>query len=70
MGGISFPLVSDFWPHGEVASTYGVFNSEFGRSERATFIVDKQGVVRWLKVYEPGTLPDNQDILEQLRKLA
>ena len=69
LGGISYPLVSDFWPHGAVASAYGIFNSEFGRSERATFIIDKAGVVRWVKVYEPGTLPDNSEILDVLRQI-
>jgi alkyl hydroperoxide reductase subunit AhpC len=69
LGGISFPLVSDYWPHGEVSKEYGVFNAEFGRPERATFIIDKSGLVRWTKVYEPGTLPDNSEILEELRHL-
>jgi alkyl hydroperoxide reductase subunit AhpC len=69
LGGISYPLVSDFWPHGETSIAYGVFNSEFGRPERATFIVDKSGVIRWAQIYEPGTLPDNSPILEALRRI-
>jgi len=37
--------------------------------KRAAFIVDAQGVVRWSKVYEPGTIPESKDLLEELRKL-
>jgi mycoredoxin-dependent peroxiredoxin len=70
LGGIAFPLVADFWPHGEVAQAYGVFNSEFGRPDRSTFIIDTTGTVRWSKVYEPGTLPDNSEILDELRRLV
>jgi mycoredoxin-dependent peroxiredoxin len=43
--GFEFPLLSDFWPHGEVASTYGVFEDRFGLALRGTFIVDKAGKV-------------------------
>ena len=45
--GFEHPLLSDFWPHGAVATSYGVFNEAIGAAERGTFIVDKQGVVRW-----------------------
>ncbi len=69
LGGISFPLVSDFWPHGAMSMAYGVFNSEFGRTERATIIVDRSGIVRWYKIYEPGVLPDNEDLLAALREI-
>ncbi len=69
LGGISYPLVSDFWPHGQVAQAYGVFNSQLGRSDRAIFVVDKQGIVRWKKRYEPGVLPDNAELLAELKKL-
>jgi alkyl hydroperoxide reductase subunit AhpC len=69
LGGIRFPLVSDFWPHGQVASAYGVFDREFGRSARATFVVDKAGVIRWSRVYELGILPEEGEILEQLRSI-
>ena len=68
LGGISFPLVSDFWPHGEMSGAYGVFNGEFGRPERATIIVDTHGVIRWIKRYEPGVLPDNSEMLAALRE--
>jgi peroxiredoxin len=45
--GLSFSLLSDFWPHGEVARRYGIFNEEIGISGRSTFIVDRDGIVRW-----------------------
>ena len=69
LGGIPFPLLSDYWPHGEIGKAYGVFNDERGMDKRAAFIVDAQGVVRWSKVYEPGTIPESKDLLEELRKL-
>jgi alkyl hydroperoxide reductase subunit AhpC len=46
-----------------------VFNEERGLDKRAAFIVDANGVVRWGKVYEPGTVPESKDLLEELRKL-
>ncbi|GAB6897781.1 peroxiredoxin [Kineosporia succinea] len=42
-----FPLLSDFWPHGEVAKAYGVFNESTGSSVRGTFLIDRDGVLRW-----------------------
>ena len=69
LGGIPFPLLSDYWPHGAVGKAYGVFNEERGMDKRAAFIVDGQGVVRWSKVYEPGTIPESKDLLAELKKL-
>jgi peroxiredoxin len=43
--GFTFPVLSDFWPHGEVAKTYGVFNDALGCANRATFVIDKAGKV-------------------------
>ena len=45
--GLEFSLLSDFWPHGDVARQYGIFNQEIGISGRSTFIVDREGIVRW-----------------------
>ena len=42
-----FPVLSDFWPHGEVAKKYGIFDDARGCALRGTFIIDKEGVVRW-----------------------
>src|SRR4029453_17730204 len=52
--GLTFPLLSDFWPHGEVARRYGVFNEERGFANRGTFVIDAGGVVRWAIVNRPG----------------
>jgi Peroxiredoxin len=46
-GGIEFPLLSDFWPHGTAAQRFGVFNDELGMSQRSVFVLDRSGVVRW-----------------------
>jgi mycoredoxin-dependent peroxiredoxin len=49
-----FPLLSDFWPHGEVARAYGVFNEGSGAALRGTFLVDTRGVLRWSVVNGPA----------------
>lgn len=51
--GFTFPLLADFWPHGEVARQYGVFSDERGFAQRGTFVIDKEGIVRW-KVFNAG----------------
>ncbi len=53
-----------------MSAAYGVFNAEFGRPERATIIIDKAGIVRWLKMYEPGILPDTAELLAALREIV
>ncbi len=45
--GFTFPLLSDFWPHGEVARRYGVFDAERGCALRGTFVLDASGILRW-----------------------
>ena len=52
LGPISFDLLSDFHPHGEVAQKYGVFRQKEGFSERAVFVVGKDGLVKWSKTYD------------------
>ncbi|MEU6859888.1 peroxiredoxin [Glycomyces sp. NPDC046736] len=56
--GFEFPLLSDFWPHGEVAQAYGVFNAEKGMANRGTFVIDKEGVVRFSEMNLPGEARD------------
>jgi peroxiredoxin len=63
------PLVSDFWPHGEVASAYGIFREKNGFSERANIIVDEKGKVVFLKVYEIRQLPDINEIIGFIKGL-
>jgi peroxiredoxin len=69
LGGLPFPLLSDYWPHGAIGKAYGVFNDERGMDKRSAFVLDAKGVIRFAKVYEPGTIPESKDLLEQLRKL-
>ena len=68
LGGIHFPLLSDFWPHGAVASAYGVFGQD-GKSERAIFILDHEGVLRYQRQYESGVQPENDLILKEVRSI-
>ncbi|SDK34112.1 Peroxiredoxin [Lentzea albidocapillata subsp. violacea] len=56
--GYQFPLLSDFWPHGAVAQSYGVFNEAVGMALRGTFLVDVSGVVRFAEVNAPGQARD------------
>jgi peroxiredoxin len=63
----NFGLLSDFWPHGEVAKLYGVFDEDRGVSARGTFIIDKTGVVRW-KVVNP--ILQARDIADYQKALA
>jgi mycoredoxin-dependent peroxiredoxin len=62
-----FGLLSDFWPHGGVARAYGVFDENLGIATRGTFLIDKNGVVRW-KVVNP--VPQARDIAEYQKALA
>ncbi len=65
--GLGFPLLADFWPHGEVARAYGVFDEKVGAALRGTFVIDKQGVVRWAVL---NAIPDARDITAYHRALA
>jgi len=56
--GYAFPLLSDFWPHGAVADAYGVFNDAAGLAMRGTFLVDKDGIIRFA---ETNPIPDARD---------
>jgi mycoredoxin-dependent peroxiredoxin len=62
-----FEMLSDFWPHGAVARSYGVFDETLGAATRGTFIIDKNGVVRW-KVVNP--IPQARDIADYQKALA
>ncbi|MGE0215890.1 peroxiredoxin [Mycolicibacterium sp.] len=56
--GFSFPVLSDFWPHGAVSRAYGVFNDDNGFADRGTFLVDRSGVVRFAECRAPGEVRD------------
>jgi peroxiredoxin len=68
MGKLWFPVLSDFWPHGEVASKYGVLRSD-GTAERALFIVDKKGVLRYVDVHDINTMPKLERLADELKKV-
>jgi peroxiredoxin len=65
--GYTFPLLADFWPHGGVASAYGVFDDASGLALRGTFIIDKQGKVAYKVV---NAIPDARDADEYRKALA
>jgi peroxiredoxin len=65
--GFQFELLSDFWPHGAVAKLYGVFDDEKGLATRGTFIIDKNGVVRWKVV---NAIPQARDLADYQKALA
>jgi peroxiredoxin len=61
-------LLSDFWPHGEVAKSYGIFREKDGFSERANIIIDEEQKIAFAKVYPTSQLPDFEEILKFLGK--
>ena len=66
---LTFPLLSDFYPHAAIAQKYGVMH-DLGMPERALFVIDKEGKVRWIHVHRPiGEAPDNEELFDVLRKL-
>ncbi len=67
--GYTFPLLSDFWPHGAVAQAYGVFNEKAGFANRGTFVVNKSGAVRFAEMNEPGEARDQSAWSEALSVL-
>lgn len=64
--GLNFPLLSDFWPHGAVCRDYGVFDEESGAALRSSYVIDRQGVVRW-SVH--NAMPEGRDLDEHLGQL-
>jgi glutaredoxin len=68
LGGITYPLLSDFYPHGKVAEIYGVLRSE-GYTERAIFIIDKQGIIRYADVHDISNQPDNEELFRVLAEV-
>ena len=68
LGGISYPLLSDFYPHGQTARLFGVFRPE-GYSERAIYVIDKQGCIVYVDVHDIDQQPDNDALFEILAGL-
>ena len=69
LGGLSYDLLSDFHPKGEVAKAYGAYRENDGISERALFIVDKEGKLAYKDIHNISDQPDNEELFEVLRKL-
>ena len=69
LGGLSYDLLSDFHPKGQVAKAYGAYRENDGISERALFIVDKEGKLVYKDIHDISDQPDNEDLFEVLRKL-
>lgn len=62
-------LLADFYPHGKTALDYGIFLEELGASGRVNIILDEKGVIRWMKRYELGQLPDIEEVFRALESL-
>ncbi len=67
--GYNFPVLSDFWPHGAVAQAYGIFDEARGCALRGTFVIDKEGIVRWSVVNGLGDARSNDDYKAALAAL-
>ncbi|MBN1212200.1 MAG: redoxin domain-containing protein [candidate division Zixibacteria bacterium] len=68
LGGLSFPLMSDFYPHGRVAQLYGVLTKS-GYADRTVFLIDKAGIIRFIQRVKPFELPDNDELIKHLAQL-
>ena len=69
LGNIPYPILSDFHPKGEVLKKYGIYNEERGAANRAVFVIDKEGVVRFKRVYASARDLKTDDILAEVSKL-
>ncbi|MCF8144609.1 MAG: peroxiredoxin [Deltaproteobacteria bacterium] len=69
MGKLWFPVLSDFWPHGAVADRYGVLRSD-GMSERALFVIDREGVIQYIDVHDINQRPRLEILIGELEKLS
>jgi peroxiredoxin len=69
LGGLSYDLLSDFHPKGEVARSFGAYRESDGIAERALFIVDKEGKLAYVDIHDISDQPDNEVLFEVLRKL-
>jgi peroxiredoxin len=68
MGKLWFEVLSDFWPHGSVAEKFGVLRSD-GVTERALFIIDKKGIIRYIDVHNINQRPPLEDLVRELEKI-
>ena len=70
IGGLNYPELSDFHPKGKVTTEYGLWNEERGAGTRAVFIVNKDGIICHKQIYEPGVLPDTEELLGLVDRLT
>ena len=70
MGGLPYPELSDFHPKGAATQAYELYNEERGGGNRAVIIVDREGIIRFRETYEPGVLPDPENILAALANIS
>jgi len=68
LGGIHYPLLSDFWPHGGVAQRYGLLRNE-GYTERALIVIDKSGIVRYMDIHNIDDQPSNEELRRVIREV-
>jgi peroxiredoxin (alkyl hydroperoxide reductase subunit C) len=68
MGDLWFPVLSDFWPHGAVADAFGVLRSD-GVSERAIFVIDKGGIIRYIEIADINVRPKLEDLIRALEAI-
>lgn len=68
MGHLWFPVLSDFWPHGKVAGEYGILRSD-GMAERALFLIDKKGIIRYINVNDINKRPSLELLVRELQQL-
>ena len=68
MGDLWFPVLSDFWPHGKVAQEYGILRSD-GIAERSLFVIDRQGIIRYIDVHDINERPRLETLVKELEKL-
>ena len=68
LGGITYPLLSDFWPHGTVSQAYGVLRPE-GYCERALFVIDREGIIRYIDIHDIDQQPSNEELRRVLREI-
>lgn len=69
LGGIGHALLSDFFPHGKVSQSLGIFNADAGFTLRAVTIIDPKGIVRAFHLYPAGVLPQVSEVLAELASL-
>jgi peroxiredoxin (alkyl hydroperoxide reductase subunit C) len=67
---LNFPLLADFWPHGAVAQAFGVFNTDVGVANRGTFLIDRDGIVRFSEANQIGVGRDPQRWLDEIARLT